>query len=250
MTARLFRAVLADLLLVASLQAADPAAKPAPDKAAKDAPAADKQVSLGTLAGILQNTAGSDGSFVLRVTFRYLEPNVPAQENYVRQVQQLMVRQQRIMLNPNLGQAQQQLIQLLRDAERLQQSQKDLLKVKSVEKNVELELAEDVKVRSAQPVQQFDDKGNIKRYTAKELRELKGNEKMPGFPAELSDLQPGQTVLVKVVRRLPPKSADRQPPKAASSESNSSSSSSDIHLLTSDHRILVSVVLILGDPMK
>jgi hypothetical protein len=173
-----------------------------PPAGEKAAPEASPYVPLGTLAGVVRS-ADSSGGLSLRVTVRVLEPNPQAQEKYLSQQRQLLERQRQIMTNPNPAQAQQQMQDFLRDAERLMQSQKDLFRVKSVEKDVELDLAEDVKVRARQPAQQFDEKGNIKRYTPQELKELRGDGKLPGYAAELSDLQPGQTVLVKVVRRKP-----------------------------------------------
>lgn len=66
---------------------------------------------------------------------------------------------------------------------------------------VEWQSIDDVNVRRPKPPAAFDDKGNPKRYTRKELRELKGDPKLPGFPAEFSDLKPGQYVQVVLVRK-------------------------------------------------
>jgi hypothetical protein len=35
-------------------------------------------------------------------------------------------------------------------------------------------------VRSLQPPVAFDDKGNVKKYTAQELKEMRGDGKLPG----------------------------------------------------------------------
>jgi hypothetical protein len=185
-----------------------------PPAGEKPAPEASPYVPLGTLAGEVLNADATSG-LNLRVTVRVLEANPQAQEKYLRQQQQLLARQQQIMTSPNPAQAQQQMQDLQRDAERLMQSQKDLFRVKSVDKDVELDLAEDVKVRARRPVRQFDDKGNIIRYTPQELKALRGDGKLPGYAAELSDLQPGQKVLVKVVRRKPAKPAEPPPGKPA-----------------------------------
>lgn len=68
--------------------------------------------------------------------------------------------------------------------------------------DVEWQSIDDVKVRKPNPPPQFDSKGRVKkRYTRKELRELKGDPKLPGFPAEFSDLKPGQYVQVTLVRK-------------------------------------------------
>jgi hypothetical protein len=212
----------------------------------KPAPEANPYVPLGTLAGVVRNAADSAGGLNLRVTVRYLEPNVPAQQKYLRQQQQLLVRQRQILTNPNPAQAQQQMQDLLRDAERLMQSQKDLFHVKSVDKDVELDLAEGVKVRARQPVQQFDDKGNIKRYTPQELKELRGDGSLPGYAAELSDLQPGQTVLVKVVRLKPAKPADT-PPADKPAAAGSQASAAEAKPGPSGDKAIATLILIVKD---
>jgi hypothetical protein len=67
---------------------------------------------------------------------------------------------------------------------------------------VEWQAIEDVKVRMLNPPPKFDDKGRIRRYTAKELKELKGEDKKtPGYPAEFSDLKQGQYVQVTLVKK-------------------------------------------------
>ena len=55
--------------------------------------------------------------------------------------------------------------------------------------DIELLLKDDVKIRQANPPEAFDDKGRPKKYTIKELKELKGDDlKTPGYPADFSDL--------------------------------------------------------------
>lgn len=69
--------------------------------------------------------------------------------------------------------------------------------------DVELLLKDDVKIRQYNPPEAFDDKGRPKKYTAKELKELKGDDlKSPGYPADFSDLT-NQTI-VNVTLMLKP----------------------------------------------
>jgi hypothetical protein len=223
------------LLVPAGAQEKDTKSPPSEEKTAPDKPPADHYVSVGVVAGVVQDTGGTSGNLTLKVTLRYLEPNPQAEAAYVRRYQQLFARQQAILTNRNFVQRQQQLAQLLRDAEGLLASQKDLVRVKEVQENVELPLAEQVKVRALVPPQAFDDKGNIKHYTAKELKELRGPENLPGFPAETSDLQVGQTVLVKLMVRK--KAPARKPdPKEPSAESQKETAPPDdgkphVHLI-------------------
>jgi hypothetical protein len=69
-------------------------------------------------------------------------------------------------------------------------------------KEVELQTTDDLKVRLLHPPAAFDDKGRIKKYTAKELKELKGSDpKLPGYSGEFSDLQTDQVIQVTLVRK-------------------------------------------------
>ena len=55
--------------------------------------------------------------------------------------------------------------------------------------DIELLLKDDVKIRQFNPPEAFDDKGRPKKYSNKELKELKGDDlKTPGYPADFSDL--------------------------------------------------------------
>ena len=55
--------------------------------------------------------------------------------------------------------------------------------------DIELLLKDDVKIRQFNPPEAFDDKGRPKKYSNKELKELKGDDlKSPGYPADFSDL--------------------------------------------------------------
>lgn len=99
--------------------------------------------------------------------------------------------------------------------------------------NVEVQPTEDMEVRTMQPPQAFDEKGNPKRYNAKELRELRGKSRLPGFTADLSALKSGQTVLVYLARpaKMP---APRRVKKGEEDE-------------LTEYKPLVTAVIILGE---
>src|SRR5215471_4803028 len=67
--------------------------------------------------------------------------------------------------------------------------------------DVKVMSTDDVKVRTKNPPVAYDDKGNKKKYTPKELKELKGDSKLPGYSAEFSDLKQNQIVEVSLVRK-------------------------------------------------
>ena len=67
--------------------------------------------------------------------------------------------------------------------------------------DVKVMTIDDVKVRTKNPPVQYDDKGNKKKFTSKELKELKGDPKLPGYSAEFNDLKQNQVVEVSLVRK-------------------------------------------------
>jgi len=87
-------------------------------------------------------------------------------------------------------------------AQNLQQmldAQAKLYELATTQKDVEWAAADEFKVRMANPPPKFDEKGRPKRYTKKELQELKGTDRLPGFPAEFSDIKAGQIVQVTLL---------------------------------------------------
>ncbi len=74
--------------------------------------------------------------------------------------------------------------------------------VKQITKDIELQTTDDFKVRMLQPPVDFDDKGKPKKYTSKELQDLKGPDpKLPGFMADFDSLKPNQLVKVYLAKR-------------------------------------------------
>jgi hypothetical protein len=71
-------------------------------------------------------------------------------------------------------------------------------------KDYDLRAAEKIKVRTAVPPTEYDDKGNMKRWTVKELKNLKKGSKLPGYPAEYDALRPNQTVAVYLAKQVLP----------------------------------------------
>lgn len=69
-------------------------------------------------------------------------------------------------------------------------------------KDVDLILADDVKVRVGAPPREFDDKGGIKKYTPEELKNLKGSDtKVWGYASDTNALKTGDVVRVIVGRK-------------------------------------------------
>ncbi len=169
--------------------------EPKPKDADKDAV---KLISLGQVAGVLTSTGGSESWYTIKVMVRTVEPNLQAQANLPQKQLDLLKRQAEIMRNRNPLQRQQQLVQLMAEA---QKGQQDLFRIKEVPVDIPAVPADDMKVRLAQPPDAFDDKGNIKRYTAKELKELRGPEGLPGYAGTLDDVKSKQIVIAYLARK-------------------------------------------------
>jgi hypothetical protein len=202
------------------------------DKSAKSAKTTDKMIKAGELTGNIIAINESKKSMRVKVTYTVPKLNQGA----VNQVTQAQLALQRAMANRNPRQqyqaVQQAQLQLLR-------AQQNLYTMQQKSQELELETTEDVKVRMAKPPDQFDDKGKPKKYTAKELKALKGPDpKLPGYQGEFSDLRKGQDVTVNLVKK---KDAPKAPtkPKAGKDE--------DVDLLA-NHLPQASMVMILREP--
>jgi pentapeptide MXKDX repeat protein len=79
-----------------------------------------------------------------------------------------------------------------------------LYTVKQKHQEYTIDATDDCKVRLNAPKAAFDDMGNVKKYTAKELKELRGSDMM--FDGEFADLTNGQIVQVTI---LVPKAAPK-----------------------------------------
>lgn len=75
-------------------------------------------------------------------------------------------------------------------------------------------VTEDAKIRTRVLPTLFDDKGNLKKPTGKELLELKGKDKtLPGYESEFGNLKRGQVLLVHQVTTKEKLLAERQKPR-------------------------------------
>jgi len=70
--------------------------------------------------------------------------------------------------------------------------------------SIDLQPTTEVEIRVNDPPSKYDDEGKPKRYTAAELRDLKGPGKAWGYPGNWSDLQKGQTLTVFLAKKKAP----------------------------------------------
>jgi hypothetical protein len=216
--------------LVLALVAAVPV-RAADEKKKADAADPKKDVDAdkltpGEFTGKLVSVPGSDGAFTLEVQYERVElkdPNALARtEN--KEVQQ-SVREEREIARIQSDMARSRnprdYVRHLQDLQnamarfQAQAAQQGLrpqdspFKAVADKKDVDFHAADDVKVRTADLPVKFDEKGDIKKYTAAELKDLKGKDPaLPGYEAKAEDLKVGQTVKVTLARRKADKKDD------------------------------------------
>lgn len=78
-------------------------------------------------------------------------------------------------------------------------------------KDVDLRPTDDMVVRMLNPPAKFEN-GKARRYTSKELKEMRGDSKLPGYSAELESIKTDQLVKVQLVRKKDVPKAKTPPP--------------------------------------
>jgi hypothetical protein len=123
--------------------------------------------------------------------------------------------------------------------------QAQLYTVEMKKQDVELEIIDDVVVRTARPREEFDEKGKPKKLTKKELKELKGPDpKLPGYKAEFGDVQVEQLLKVYLVRK-------KDAPKPVSRPKKKKDKDGDLGAeldLLADSQPKANMIVILLDP--
>lgn len=189
--------------------------KPAPDNPNKE-----KWVVSGQTNALIKEYRESDGSLVLSIQSVELNPQA------MQQMQQ--ARMQGGKANPQQARM------------NLMKAQANLYKQKM--EDVEFLLKDDVKIRQLLPPESFDEKGNKKRLSAKELAELKGPEKnLPGYPADRSDLNGNTLVQVTFSSKV-----QKQVAKAGNSGLAGIAAAKDDPETAREKRPRVSMIIITG----
>lgn len=204
-----------------------------PAKKVNEVVEAENALKPGQFTGkVLQ---ASETALQLRVEYVHYELNPQkagggAKPNYggnqqiqqlVRQQQQLAQARQRMMQAKTPQQQYQAMQQMQRQQAQMQQqmAQKALQEqLKALQgngkggqgaglfkevkdyKDVNIDLDDSVVFRSSFLPSVFDDMGNIKKYNAEEMKELKGDPRLPGYKAAGSDLKAGQKVTVTLAK--------------------------------------------------
>jgi len=207
---------LASLLTALLLASPALAADKKKDAAIKDANSGDYQAlaAAHTVTGKLLSVNSSDQTIRLRIDYPVLQPNPKAAKDNANAVRHLLHEQEAILrIRDPLLQAlkmQQLEAQILNQQT---QAVSNAFKVVNEHKEFDLASTADVSVRYREPPVQYDDKGNVKKYTTAELKGLKGkNPHLPGYTADFAKLQTGQTVRVTLSKPKPVNDKDKDAP--------------------------------------
>ena len=166
----------------------------------------------GDIVGKLKHVNPTDKTFTLEIDVSLLR----AKGGSGTQAARLMQQQERILReeqdilrtrNPVLRAEKAQRLAAQLERDRLQDLKgQNNTRAVTRHKDFDLESGAEAEVRRQDPPVQYDDKGHVKKYTPKELQELKGDAKLPGYQADWTDLKPGQSVKVTLVK---PKGKDK-----------------------------------------
>ena len=116
-------------------------------------------------------------------------------------------------------------------------------RIGQVLRDVELQPSDDMKVRILQPPADFDEKGRPKRYTAKELKEMKGDDpKLPGYTADFDSLKADQIVKVYLGTRKEAKGAAKPKARKKGKEAEENAEAG--------HKPEITMVVIIAEPKK
>lgn len=216
MRRRMFGACLlltAFMLMVAAVEshAQNKKKKPDNDNPASTTIDSDK-LRAGEFIGTLKSTPGSDRIFLLEIETPQLVPSGGGggggrggRGNNIMQQQNRLAQAQRAISTARTPQQRMQAMQRYQQAMLQQQRAMSGIgrggipgyRVNTIKQEIEFQLSEKARVRTMLLPEEFDDKGNVKKYSARELAQLRGpDSSLPGYSSSLDKLEPGQKVRV------------------------------------------------------
>jgi hypothetical protein len=148
----------------------------------------EKMVASGKFVGKLTQVENSGKDFTVQV--EYLEPDPAKLQALDQFIAQKTLEIRAASIRDRAARAQQFQAELAR---------RQLDVYKKAHKDIKLEAADNIKVRVKYLPVEYDEKGKVKKYTPKELADLKGpDKKLPGYTADLDNLGKGQLVEVYI----------------------------------------------------
>lgn len=209
----------------------------------------EKDAYAGALTGRVTKISKRTKGFTLRVEYLDLQPNTgygsgPGGSGEI----QKLARQQQ-----DFAKLQADLLKTEKQTQRLAKLQHFSSKLNHVSmkthaqhlpyrvvvrhESIDLQPASDIEVRIADPPPKLDESGKLHKYSADELRDLKGTGKVWGFPADWSQVEKGQLITVFLAKK---KSADtdakERPIQVTGSSNEGRPTVAKIYILTDDKK--------------
>jgi hypothetical protein len=156
----------------------------------------EKLLPAGVVMGKITNLNEDKKTLEVEITHRYQKLNEGEAKAYL----DAQAAYQRALLNRQAN-PQQRAQDIARATQDMQTHLAKLYTIEKKMQKVELQLTDDAKIRVPNPPVAFDDDGKAKKYTKQELDKLKGDPKLPGFPAEFDALATGETVQLTLVKK-------------------------------------------------
>jgi hypothetical protein len=170
-----------------------------------DEPKVEKLVYGRVFNGKLTQIDPKDQSeFTVQVTYKVTEPNRDAHIRLGQLQVQLAQQQARLKTVRNAQEQQQVLREISTTQGQIVQTQRDLYRSKDVTQDFKLKAAQTMHVRLPAPPPEYDDKGDLIKFSAKELKERKGPLNLPGYTGTRGDLKPNQLVTVYLAKDAAP----------------------------------------------
>ncbi len=169
-----------------------------------------------------------------RVQHQHVHNMIQMQQMYMR----MQLYQQRAIARLQQQQVQQELKLLQQEIRAIQ----NMYQIVPVSRNVDFQADANVKVRTKALPEQFDEKGNIKKYTSQELAALKGKDKdLIGYESSMEALRPGQVVLVSLHTHKKPRSSRLAAPASQKDQTDDEADTA------TEHKMQVTLIVILKD---
>jgi hypothetical protein len=211
------------------------------------------------VVGVIRQVDGSDKRLTLQYQYQDLIPNqraiANANRNLSRQQQQILRQYNQALKTKNPYQRAQKLQALAIRAQNMGVNTGNLYTVKNGRVDFDLRALENVKVRQLQPPVEYDDKGNRKEYTKKELKELKGKDpSLPGYTGSWENVSVGQTVKLYLKTKKKKKEKDQEKEgkddkdKDNDKKKKDKKGDKDDADLDDDNKPVVSMIVIMKEP--
>lgn len=159
-------------------------------------------ISVGTLQGKLLATPKNNKIRIsLEQQFGEIDRDVNQRAEAMRK-KLVLDRQKALGLPKNSPQRETAMQEIEQGFTDLQNLRDQIIVIHKPGDVLELPLRKSCLVRSLLPDGGvFDEKGNIRNYTLKQLRELRGSSKLPGFTSDLEKLTEGQLLMLAVYKK-------------------------------------------------